>query len=100
MFLFIIGNYFHEEPKLQVEMIAFNELTAEERSRILVSPKDSSVQEMTVDEELASQLNTVRVGASLYKVIFNHTQTDSKGNLFVYVDMEREEVVGKGNVGE
>lgn len=32
----------------------------------------------------------------VYKVIFNHTATESNGNFIVFVDMDKETVVGKG----
>ncbi|WP_223702227.1 hypothetical protein [Sutcliffiella deserti] len=95
LFLFILANSFYEETKMPIEMIAFNELTSEERERILVSPKDSSVRELTVSEELGKQLGANLVGKKLYMVTFNHTETVTSGNLIVYVDMENEEVVGK-----
>ncbi|UPG66240.1 hypothetical protein [Metabacillus endolithicus] len=94
--MFISGCNFLQGDKLPIEMVAFNSLTKEEKDKILVSPKDSSVKKVTVNDELSEQFGNNLIGKRLYAVIFNGTETDSVGKLIVYVDLNKETVVGKG----
>ncbi|MCM3409198.1 hypothetical protein [Metabacillus litoralis] len=94
--MFISGCNFFKGDKLPIEMVAFNSLTKEEQDKIPVSPKDSSVKKVTVNDELSEQLGNNLIDKRLYAVIFNGTETDSLGKLIVYVDLNKETVVGKG----
>jgi hypothetical protein len=52
----ITGCDLFKSDKLQIEMIAFNKLTKEEQNKIPVTPKDSVVKEITVNEELGKKI--------------------------------------------
>jgi hypothetical protein len=82
---------------IPIEMIAFNHLSDREQQRIPVSPKDSIVTEITVDEDLSESIGGEFLHKKLYAVTFNHTETESSGNLVVYVALDKKTVVGKGN---
>jgi hypothetical protein len=77
-------------------MIAFNSLTKEEQNKIPVSPKDSEVKKITVNDDLGDLIGDEFVGKKLYSVIFKHTETESLGNLKVYVELDKKTVVGSG----
>ncbi|MFD2212094.1 hypothetical protein [Metabacillus endolithicus] len=96
LFIIISGCNFFQGDNIPIELVAFNSLTKEEQDKILVSPKDSSVKKVTVNDELSEQLGNNLIGKRLYAVIFNGTETDSVGKLIVYVDLNKETVVGKG----
>ncbi|QHE51491.1 hypothetical protein [Pontibacillus sp. HMF3514] len=85
------------ENKLPIEMIAFNSLNENEVDRILVSPKDSIVKKIKVDDDLAKVIGEDYKGEELFSVTFNHTETESKGNLIVYVSHDKSRVLGKRN---
>jgi hypothetical protein len=71
--------------KLPVEMTAFNSLEQAEQNRISVSRKDSTVKTVWHKGQLA------------YEITLHHTETDSAGNLVVYVGINRETVLGQKN---
>ncbi|MED4456328.1 hypothetical protein [Metabacillus fastidiosus] len=101
MLLFIIlpltlAGLFYSKNDLPLEMVAFESLTDEEANLILVSPKDSIVEKVTVNNHIASLINKNYTKNKIYSVTFNGTETDSAGNLVVYVDLDRTDVVGKG----
>ncbi|OMC72520.1 hypothetical protein BK126_06375 [Paenibacillus sp. FSL H7-0326] len=87
-------NSTHEQTPL--EMVAFSSLTHEEQALIPASPKDSSVEKVRVNEENESYMNRNVDHDQVYAVIFNHTGTNTSGDLVVYVDLDKETVVGKG----
>lgn len=96
--ILMMGNVSYNENRLPAEMVAFNSLSDNERRLILVSPKDSTVQEVVVDETLSERIGDQFFGKTLYAVTFLHTETAVSGNLIVYLDEEKENVVGKGSV--
>lgn len=82
--------------KLPIEMIAYNSLTEQESSLIVASPKDSSVKKVRVTDDIKSLIDSNYDKNIVYSVTFNHTKTDSSGDLVVFVDLDKETVVGKG----
>lgn len=93
--IFILGEFSEEERKPSAEMVAFNSLLQDEQ-RLMISPKDSTVQVVVVEEKLSEELGGEYLGKKLYAVTFQHTETTDSGNLIVYLDEEKENVVGKG----
>ena len=87
------------ESKLPIEMIAYNSLTDEESGLIMVSPKDSTVKKVKVTDDIESLIDSNYEKNKVYSVTFNHTKTDSSGNLMVFVDLDKKTVVGKGFSG-
>jgi hypothetical protein len=85
-----------EESLTGIEIIAFNSLTNAEQDKIPVSPMDSEVRKIIVNDDLGNRIGDEFVGKNLYSVTFNHTEKESLGNLIVYVDLDKETVVGKG----
>lgn len=96
---FMLGGFFTDERKPSAEMVAFNSLSQEEQS-LMISPKDSSVQKVVVDEELGESLGKEHLGNTVYAVTFHHTETADSGNLIVFLDEEKEKVLGKGFDGK
>ncbi|MGR3764077.1 hypothetical protein [Rossellomorea sp. NS-SX7] len=88
-------NLFKNE-QLPIELIAFNSLTREEEDKIPVSPKDSVVAKVTVSEQLGKQLGDKFTGKTIYTVTFNSTEDASNGRLVVYINKDKETVIGKG----
>lgn len=88
-------NLFDSKKDLPIEMIAFNSLTDEEKHLIPVSPKDSIVEKVTVDGEIEALIDSNYDEEEVYSVTFNHTETDSSGNLVVFIDLDKKTVVGK-----
>ncbi|MGE8206992.1 hypothetical protein ACQKP0_21010 [Heyndrickxia sp. NPDC080065] len=84
------------KDKLSIEMIAFNSLTDKEKELIPVSPKDSIIEKITVKDEIKSFIDKDYDKDQVYSVTFNNTETDSSGKLTVFVDLDKETVVGKG----
>lgn len=84
--------------ELSIEMIAFNSLSKEEQGLITVSPKDSIVEKITVSDEIKSYIDNDYNEAQVYSVTFNGTETDSAGQLTVFVSLDKKTVVGKGFV--
>ncbi|MBB6674937.1 hypothetical protein [Cohnella nanjingensis] len=85
-----------ESGEAPVEMIAFAGLAEDELSRIPTSPKDSDVRKVTVRDEIAPLLDKRYDGKEVYAVTFRHTETEATGPITVYVDLDRQTVVGKG----
>lgn len=83
--------------ELPLEMVAYNSLTREEQKRIPVSPKDSSVQVLSVDEKIKSYLPNSYKDDKVHAVMFNGTQGDQDGNFTVFLSKDQETVIGKGN---
>ncbi|MGE8077443.1 hypothetical protein [Peribacillus loiseleuriae] len=93
-------NLIPSKNNLSIEMIAFNGLTDEEQDLIPVSPKDSSVEKITVNNENISLIDKDYDKDQVYSVTFNNTETDSSGKLTVFVDLDKEAVVGKGFISK
>lgn len=97
LFMTLIGcDLIPSKNKLSIEMIAFNSLTYEEQDLIPVSPKDSIVEKITVNNETKSLIDKDYEKDQVYSVTFNNTETDSSGKLTVFVDLNKTTVVGKG----
>ncbi len=77
-------------------MVAFNSLTNEERKKIPVSPKDSIVDNVIVNEELGEQIGVKYIGKTVYAVTFNNNEDNNNGRLVVYISKNKETVIGKG----
>lgn len=93
----IIGcNSIPQNRNVPIEMIAFNSLTDEEKDLIPVSPKDSTVEKITVNVENKSFIDKDYDKDQVYAVAFNNTENNSSGKLTVFVDLDQETVVGKG----
>jgi hypothetical protein len=65
-----------------------------------VSPKDLIVKKVTVNGDVESLIGPNYNKDKVYSVSFNHSATDSSGNLVVFVDLDKKTVVGKGFIGE
>ncbi|MGD6831344.1 hypothetical protein ACQCT5_04240 [Sutcliffiella halmapala] len=91
----MLGKFSTVERKPSAEMVAFNSLSQDEQ-RLMISPKDSTVQRLVVDDEIGESLGKEHLGNTVYAVTFHHTETADSGNLIVYLDEEKEKVVGKG----
>ncbi|MCM3127501.1 lipoprotein [Paenibacillus provencensis] len=89
-------NLISSNEKTSLEMVAYSSLTDEEQDLIPVSPKDSIVEKVSVNEENESYMYSNAGHDHVYAVTFNHTGTDTMGDLVVYVDLDNETVVGKG----
>ncbi|HEY9577749.1 MAG TPA: hypothetical protein VIR64_08760, partial [Pseudobacillus sp.] len=72
---------------------AFNSLTDEEEDLIIVTPKDSILEKITVNDNNKSFIG--KDYDKVYSVTFNNTETDSSGKLMVFVGLDKETVVGK-----
>lgn len=83
-------------PEQPILLVAYNDLTDEEESLIQLTPKDSKVKIAAVDDYIKSVINPAYSKKILYKVTFNHTETRSKGNLVLFVDIDKKSVVGRG----
>lgn len=83
-------------PEQPIQLVAYNDLTDEEESLIPISPKDSEVEIAAVDDYVKSVIDPAYSKKILYKVTFNHTETRSKGNLVLFVDIDKKSVVGRG----
>ena len=83
-------------PDLPIQLVASNSLTNKEESLIIASPKDSKVEKVAVDDKVEAMINKDYSKRKVYKVTFNHTATESRGNLMVFVDTDKKTVVGKG----
>lgn len=91
---FMLGEFSTDERKPSAEMVAYNSLSQDEQ-RLMISPKDSTVQEVVVDEELGESLGKELLGNTVYAVTFHHTETADSGNLIVYLNEEKEKVLEK-----
>lgn len=84
----------HETP---IEMVAYGALSDEESELIPVSPKDSIVNKVTVNDEIKAVIDKDYNKEEVYSVTFNHTETNSSGNLIVFIDLDKKTVIGKMN---
>ena len=84
------------ENQKPIEMVAFNSLTHEESALIPVSPKDSIVKQVPVNDDLQELIDMNYDKDQVYAVTFNNTATDTTGNLVVYVGLDKKTVLGKG----
>ncbi|MCT8138485.1 hypothetical protein H1D32_12490 [Anaerobacillus sp. CMMVII] len=84
------------ENQMPIEMVAFNSLTDEESALIPVSPKDSIVKQVPVNDDLKASIDINYDKDQVYSVTFNNTETDTTGNLVVYVGLDKKTVLGKG----
>lgn len=91
----LMGCSLQRQVPLPIEMVAFNSLTEEEQDLIPVSPKDSTVEKIAVNDEIASVMDKTYTEDQVYSVTFHHTETDSTGKLTVFVSLDQETVVGK-----
>jgi hypothetical protein len=89
-------NLFGSERSLPIEMVAYNSLTYEEKDLIPVSPKDSIVKQVPVNNEIESLIDNNYDEDQVYSVTFNNTETNTAGNLVIFVDLDKKTVVGKG----
>ncbi|MCI1592992.1 hypothetical protein [Heyndrickxia oleronia] len=89
-------NLIQSKDSVPIELIAFNSLTDEEKDLIPASPKDSIVEKITVNDENKSFIDKNYDKDQVYAVTFNNTETNSSGKLTVFVDLDKETVVGKG----
>jgi hypothetical protein len=96
-FAFTGGCGIIKKDDIPIEMNAFNHLSDREQQRIPVSPKDSIVTEIIVNEDLSESIGGEFLHKKLYAVTFNHSETDTAGDLIVYVALDKKTVVGKGN---
>jgi hypothetical protein len=79
-------------------MVAFSSLSDKEQELILTSPKDSTVKQVSVSDELRIVEKTYDSN-QVYAVTFNNTAIHPSGNLVVYVALDEKTVVGKGFSG-
>ncbi len=84
------------KSNVPLEMVAYNSLSDEEKDLISVSPKDSSVEKVAVSQEVISMMDEDYDKDEVYSVIFNNTESETSGNLVVFLDLDKETVVGKG----
>ncbi|SHN18765.1 hypothetical protein [Gracilibacillus kekensis] len=82
------------ENQLPIEMIAFNSLSDEESDLIPASPKDSIVKNIPVNNEIKKSISKTYNKDKVYSVTFNHTETDTTGNLVIFVGLDKKTVVG------
>lgn len=93
-------NLFESKSNLPIEMVAFNSLSDEEKDLIPVSPKDSNVEKIPVNDGIESLIDKDYNKDQVYSVTFNNTETDFSGKLVVFVDLDKVTVVGKGNINK
>ena len=89
VFIGVAGYYsqlYAKAQRIPVELTAADSLSEAEQDRIVASPKDSTVQREWYGGEWA------------HKVTFHHTETESLGELIVYVGTDRETILGRENV--
>lgn len=79
-----------------IEMVAFSSLTDEKQDLIPTSPKDSTVELISVSDTDSSLFNKPYANDQVYAVTFNNTVTDNSGNLVVYIALDESTVIGKG----
>ncbi|RAZ81311.1 lipoprotein [Planococcus halotolerans] len=82
--------------ELPIEMVAYNSLSKAEQDLIPASPKDSTVTKENVSHEIKSVIDNNYSKEQVYAVVFNNTESSTFGNLVVYIDLDKEEAVGKG----
>lgn len=76
-------------------MLAYNSLSEDEQNLIPTSPKDSVVEKINVTEENKIFLHEDYDKKKVYSITFNNTGSGVNGNLIVFVDLNKETVVGK-----
>lgn len=84
------------EKELPIELLAFNSLSDEEQELIPTSPKDSVVAKQAVSTENKSNIDSSYDEEEVYSVVFNNSATNTTGNLIVFIDLDKKNVVGKG----
>ncbi|MBM7602887.1 PBP1b-binding outer membrane lipoprotein LpoB [Metabacillus crassostreae] len=84
---------YESKSSLPIEMIAFNSLTKEEQNSIPVSPKDSTVEKINVDEKNRLLFHKDYNKEQVYSVTFNNLENADK--LQVFIDLDKETVIGK-----
>ncbi|MGM8214967.1 hypothetical protein ACLIA0_05250 [Bacillaceae bacterium W0354] len=84
------------DNQLSIEMVAFNSLTDEESALIQVSPKDSIVKKLLVTDDIKTSIDMNYENDHVYSVTFNNTETNTTGNLVVFIGLDKKTVVGKG----
>ncbi|RDW15790.1 hypothetical protein CWR48_18850 [Oceanobacillus arenosus] len=83
------------ENQMPIEMVAFSSLTDEESALIPVSPKDSIVKQVPVNNDIKASIDKNYAKDKVYSVTFNNTETDTTGNLVVFVGLDKKTVLGK-----
>ncbi|QTD42127.1 hypothetical protein [Sporosarcina sp. Te-1] len=81
-----------------IEMLAFSSLTEEEQQLIPASPKDSTVRKVMITEEIQPFIEKSYDQDEIYSVTFHNTESNTDGDLTVFVDLEKRTVVGKGSI--
>lgn len=84
-----------KEYELPIEMVAFNSLNEDEKAKIPVSPKDSNVEYVVVDDHLMQIVGEEYNGKQVYSVTFNNSGENTDRNLVVYVEKDKKTVIGK-----
>jgi hypothetical protein len=95
MVIGIFSFYSESENQLPIEMVAFNSLTDEESAIIPVSPKDSIVKKVPINDDIKTSIDNNYGKDQVYSVTFNNTDTDSSGKLVVFVSLDKKTVLGK-----
>ncbi|WNS79249.1 hypothetical protein RRU94_16980 [Domibacillus sp. DTU_2020_1001157_1_SI_ALB_TIR_016] len=85
-----------DSSEKSILMVAYNSLTKAEESLIPVSPKDSRVEKVVVNDEIKSLIDKNYNKDKVYKITFNQTATETQENLIVFVGVDKKTVVGKG----
>ncbi|WP_187143747.1 hypothetical protein [Bacillus tuaregi] len=96
MVIGIVSFYSASENQLPIEMVAFNSLADAERALIPVSPKDSIVKKVPINDGIKTSIDKSYGKEQVYSVTFNNTETDSSGKLVVFVSLDKKTVLGKG----
>lgn len=76
-------------------MVAYNDLTEEEKDLIPTSPKDSTVEMVTINEEIKDFIDCNYDKNQVYQVVFHHTAPGSSGSLVVFIALDKKTVVGE-----
>lgn len=63
---------------------------------IPTSPKDSTVEMISVSDTDSSLFTQSYANDKVYAVTFNNTVTDNSGYLIVYIALDESTVIGKG----
>lgn len=93
----IIGfNLLDSNKEVPMELVALESLTNKEKLLIPASPKDSIIKKVKVKKEIKTKLDKKYDKEEIYQVMFRNTQTESSGNLVVYIALDKKTVVGKG----
>lgn len=87
-------------PNPPMELLAFNSLTKDEQSLVIVSPKDSNIEKVAVTEQINPLIVQNYSKNKVFKITFNHTANELQGNLVVFADTDKKTIVGKGFDGE